>query len=106
MKKILVSLFLLGILLLPVIVFAQMPPVPGQISSIENLYDKIKTAAWSIFALVALVCFIIAAVLFLSAGGDPDKIKQARLAFMWGVGGVVVAVLAYSIVSIVTGVLR
>ena len=44
---------------------------------------------------------IIAGILFLVSGGDAEKIKTARNAFIWGVVGIVVGLLAFSIVSLV-----
>lgn len=98
MKKILLSLMLLSILALPVAVFAQ--PV-NTITSLNQLADKIKTAAWTVFGIIALVCFVIAGVKFLTAGGVAEKVIEARTAFLWGVAGVVVGILAYSIISII-----
>lgn len=89
---------LLGILALPVAALAQ---PTGKIGSIDELAEKIGRAAWSVFGIVALICFIVAGILFLTAAGNPEKIQQARNAFLWGVAGVVVGILAYSIIKII-----
>jgi hypothetical protein len=106
MKKIIVSLLLLSILVLPITAMA-IPTQPGEgdIGDIEGLYDKIGTVAWVVFAMVALICFLIAGILFLTAAGNPAKIAIARNAFLWGVAGVVVGVIAFSIVKIVQNAL-
>lgn len=62
-------------------------------------------AAGLIFGGVAVICFLIAGVLFLTAKGEPEKIKQARSAIYWGVAGVVVGILAFSIIAIVSNIL-
>ncbi len=98
MKKIVVSLILLSILFMPVMVFAQ-PNV--NITSIDQLVTAIKRPLWIIFGLIALIAFVVAGILFLTAGGDPEKIKLARTAFLWGIVGIVVGILAYSIVTII-----
>lgn len=90
---------LLAALALPVLATAQGMPSGG--ASLEQLINGIKSAAWMIFGAVAVVCFIIAGILFLTAAGNPEKIVQARNAFLWGVAGVVVGILAYSIITIV-----
>ncbi len=97
MKKIAVSLILLSILLAPVMAFA----IPKPIGSLDGLVNAIKDPLWVIFGLIALICFVIAGILFLTSAGDPEKVKLARTAFLWGVVGVVVGILAYSIVAII-----
>lgn len=98
MKKIVVSLILLTVLLAPALAFAQ----PGvTIGSIEQLVNAIKRPLWIVFGLIALIAFVVAGILFLTASGDPDKIKTARTAFLWGIVGVVVGIVAYSIVTII-----
>jgi len=98
-QKILTSLFCIAVLSLPVMALAQ--SVPGQIGSLDALVSSIKPFIWSIFGLIALICFLIAGILFLTAAGNPEKVAQARTAFLWGVAGVVVGVLAFSIVAII-----
>ena len=102
MNKIkLVGIFL-GILLLPIAVFAQ-PSVNSL--SLCSLIHSIENAAWIVFGGIAVICFVVAGILFLTAGGTPEKIQAARSAFLWGVAGVVVGIIAFSIVAIVgTGI--
>jgi hypothetical protein len=101
MKKIAVSLLLLGALVLPVVAMGIPAPGEGAVGSIDSFYDIIGRAAWIVFAIIALIMFIVAGIKFLTAGGDPAKVGEARMAFIWGVAGVVVAVIAFSIVGIV-----
>jgi len=96
-QKIVASLILLGLLALPVLAFAQ---PTNTIESIDQLYDVVARAIWVIFGIIALVMFVIAGILFLTAAGQPERIVQARQAFLWGVAGVVVGILAFSIVTI------
>ena len=101
MRKILATLILSGLLALPVTAIAQMPPTPPTLTW-PTFYSYVTAAIWWIFAFVAIIMFIIAGFLFLTAGGDPDRVAKARNAFLWGVIGVVVAILAYSILRIIT----
>lgn len=98
MKKIVVSLILLSILFVPVMAFAQPTTTIG---SLDQLVNAIKRPLWVVFGLIALIAFVIAGILFLTAAGDPEKIKNARNAFLWGVVGIVVGIVAYSIVTII-----
>src|SRR3989344_1660139 len=102
MKKIIVSLLLLSAVLVPVTAFAQ-PNVT--ITDLDQLIAALKAPIWTIFVLIALIAFITAGILFLTASGDPEKIKTARTAFLWGMVGVVVGIIAFSIVTIIENAL-
>jgi len=68
--------------------------------SIQELSDKMAKVMWTVFSLIVVICMLVAGILFLTSGGDPEKIKTARLAFIWGVVGVAVGIIAYSIIEI------
>jgi len=97
MKKIIVSFLLLSVLFMPALAFAQ----PGvTINSLDQLVTVIKRPLWVVFGLIALIAFVISGILFLTAAGNPGKIAQARTAFLWGVVGVVVGTVLYSIITV------
>lgn len=107
-SKILTSLLLAAVLLTPVLTLAQTSTgsIPGRpdvssISDLDALYEKIGDLMWKVVAIVALVLFVIAGIQFMTAQGDPGKVATARLFVLWGVVGVVIAALAYGIVSII-----
>ena len=101
-KKTLLSITLISAVILPAVAMAQ---PAKQITDINQLANAISRAIWIVFGIVALVCFVIAGVLFLTSAGNPEKVQAARSAFLWGVAGVVVGVLAFSIVKIVENLL-
>jgi hypothetical protein len=96
---------ILTLLVLPVAALAINNPVPNptgaQVSSINELINNVLNGIWIVFGAIAVIMFIIAGVLFLAAQGNPEKVAQARQAFLWGVAGVVVGIIAYSIIAIV-----
>ena len=111
MKKGKIALVTLGILLLPVLAFAQMestaPGGPGgTIGSLQQIIHDIENAMGLIFGAIAVICFLVAGILFLTAGGDPEKVQKARGAFMWGIAGVVVGIIAFSIIAIVGSIIK
>lgn len=98
-KKILTPV-LLGFFTLPFTVFAQLHTYgPGV--SIQTIVTNIEMAAGLVFGCIAVICFVVAGVSFLTAGGSAEKIKTARSAFFWGLGGVVVGIAAFSIIALV-----
>jgi len=106
MRKVLITPLFLGALILPTAALAlALPGTPSPITTMQTLYDKIGTAIWYIFAVAALAMFVVAGISFLTAQGDPGKLETAKKAFIWGVVGIVAAVLAFSIVNIVKDLL-
>ncbi|MFH1968074.1 MAG: hypothetical protein ABIJ84_01660 [bacterium] len=74
-------------------------------TDIYSLGVAIANIVWVVFTVIAVISFVVAGILFLTAQGDPGKITTARQAVIWGVGGVVVAILGFAIISIIGGVL-
>jgi len=79
------------------------PRVNGDITALGNI---IVNKVWIVFTIIAIIMFVIAGILFMTAQGAPEKIATARQAFLWGVAGVAVGILAYTIVTIVGSLLR
>ena len=106
-KKIGLNLMVAGLTVLPFISLAA--TIPGEPTagsySVGGIVSAIIDKVWVVFAGIALILFIWAGVRFLTAGGDPEKIQEARQAALWGVVGVVVMVLAFSIFSIANNIL-
>ena len=73
----------------------------GSTLSISSIGLGIANAAWIVFTIIAVVAFVIAGILFLTAFGETDKISKAKSAFIWGVVGIIVALLAFGITSLI-----
>lgn len=93
--------------ILPLVTMAQVGGAPPTSFSpnLTSLGQIIINQLWIIFTIMAVVMFVISGILFLTSQGDPDKVTKARSAFLWGVAGVVVGVLAYTIIALVRGAL-
>ena len=105
MKKIILVLTLLAVLTMPVMALAQISTAPPTINTdLEGLGGKIVSAVWIVFTVIVIIMFVIAGILFLTAQGSPEKVATARLAFLWGVVGVVVGILAYTMITVVTSI--
>jgi len=101
MNRKLITLSNVAILLvLPVAALAFNPggvPNAAPNLTINQLVDVVFSILWPIVVAFAIIMFILAAFLFMTAQGDPVKLQQARSAVIWGVVGVAVALLAFSI---------
>jgi len=75
----------------------------GTISSTTELVGLIlglvNWFAWFV-ALAAVLFGLYAGVLFITAGGDDEKITKAKNILLYAIVGIVVAILAFSIVNI------
>ena len=78
----------------------------GGVFDIQTLVNTVLSKLWIVFAAAAVIAFLYAGLIFLTANGAPDKIATARLAFLWGVVGIAVGILAYTIITIVSSLLR
>ena len=81
--------------------FKSTAPAQNGITSIGAFLGNILKVVWLIFAAFAIIMFIIAGIKFFSAQGDPQALGVARQFVIWGVIGIVVAVVGFSMVAIV-----
>lgn len=100
MNKKILSLVILLLLLGPAVSFAVVDSIQSLMAAIVN------GVLWVVFGGIVVICFVYSGILFLSSGGSPEKISRARQSFLWGVVGVVVGIIAYSIVKILETALR
>lgn len=102
MNKIIISLIALVVVISPVMALAQIGGTPPTISlDLTALGNKIASTMWIVFTILAVIMFVVAGIQFLTAQGDPEKVQAARGSLIWGVVGVVVAILAFTIITIV-----
>ena len=103
MNKKIISVASAVMLALPVLTLAFNPgPIPTSNAglTINQLVDILFSILWPVAVAFFIVIFVIAGFLFATAGGDPDKTKGARDAVIYGAVGVVVALVAFSIVFV------
>jgi hypothetical protein len=94
-----VSLFLA----LPFVALGVATPSGGYQNWVANIMAKVETAVWQFFFGITVIMFIVAGILFVTANGDPGKIKTAKTAVIWGVVGIIVATISFGIVGLVSG---
>lgn len=96
------GLFLVGV---PFFSGAVAPvPTSGTITDAGGIYETLCEAANWFFAFVmvlAIIAILYSALLFFTAGGDEKKVSRARQFIFYGIVGIIVAVLAKSIIYVV-----
>lgn len=98
---------ILYLLALPSIAFGQFfPTMPSLTSGVDLLSlitiiaSLIINATWIVSVAFVIIMFVVAGFKFVTAQGDPSKVSDARNAVIWGVGGIIVILLAFSILVV------
>ena len=99
MNKKLLSLVIFGSLILPVLTLAVAQPPPTK--DVWTIITNITNLVYGLLLAVAVLFVIIAGFQYLTAGGDPEKLKTARDKIMYAAIAVLVGVAATGIVNIV-----
>ena len=100
-------------LALPAFVFAQQGPPPsnvpqGNITSLQSILNLLCVVfAWAFWFLIvlAVIFVIIAAFKYLTAAGDPEKVKSAGNTLLYAAVAIGVALLARAVPLVVAGFL-
>ncbi len=102
MKKIITALLLISLVTIPAISMADEPTDhPGTKLDLWDALEKVINYLFALLIIVAVIFLLIAGILFVTAQGDPDKVKKARDFVLWALIGVIVGVLAYALVNFV-----
>lgn len=82
-------------------------PAPTIVSNLDDFFALICTASnllFTIIIILSLIIFLYAAFLFLTGGGSEDNQKKARAFLLYGIIGIIVALLAKGMVLVVVNV--
>lgn len=105
MKKIFILLLIFLCIAPTVILAGPLAPPVRPTGGFTNIWDFflaiLGNIIWMVFVAVAIVMFIYAGFMFVTASGEPAKLHSAKMALIGGFIGVVVAVLAISIPYII-----
>ncbi len=94
-----------ALLLSPLAAFAQVTSPPGAVvTSIGDVMRIVETAvnwAFSLILILAVLFIFYSAWLYMTAGGDPETVTKAKKNLLYAVIGIVIALLARSIIALV-----
>jgi len=101
-NKIIAFGIIAGLLVIPIMAFAiTIPGTPQGGKTIQTILDSVLTPVWQVTFAIAVVMFITAGIMFMTAAGDPNMLSRGRQTVIWAVIGLAVAVLAFSIDTVV-----
>jgi hypothetical protein len=89
---------------LPIAVLAQTPTIPD-VDVIEVL-GRLTNWLWTILLMAGVIAVIISGYMFVTSGGDPERIRTAWKLAVYSIVGVIVAGLAWGIVAIIRAVVE
>jgi hypothetical protein len=103
------SVLLVGLLVLPFGFALGLEKPPTNVwknwSDIEDFVDFVMQAVYTIFLIAVVICLVLAAFNFITAGGDETKYENAKKWVKFAVIGVVIALLAGGVVTLLTNLL-
>jgi len=91
-KKVLFSI-LSGILVLPSLASAQ---------TLESMADAAVHVALYVVSAIVVIMWLVTGVLFLSAQGDPSKLKAAKTALFAAIAGTILVIVASGAIGLVS----
>lgn len=90
-------------------VFAAPPsPIDSGVDSMSDVVGLIQdVAGWfqAIVLIIAIIMIMYSGFLWMTAGGDDDKLTSARRTLIYGLVGIAVVVLAYTATAIITNLM-
>ncbi len=92
----------IGLITLPLLASAQ---GEGGIVSITQMAQNVAQVVWLVATIIIVILWVVTGILFLSAQGDPGKLKTAKTALFSAVGGTAIVILAYSAITIISNAL-
>ena len=81
-------------------------PVGGKISNLTDAVVVVTLYLLSIIGLIALLFIVFAGIKYMTSVGDEEKMKSAKSAFHSAVFGLIVALMAYGILSVINYILN
>jgi len=94
-------------LALPLIALAEEPPqITLEADTLVDLFDQIKTWFAEAIFILGIVMVLYAAFLYMTSAGDDTRIDKAKKTFIYGIVGIIIAMLAYGIWTSVESFLK
>ena len=82
-------------------VFAQ-EDKPKEINELFGVLDNILKYVFPLAGLICVIFIIIGGYMWISAAGDPSRVKTAQNTLTWAIIGLVVVLLAVDVIEVIT----
>ena len=78
----------------------------GNNDDLSTIIAKILNAVFVLLGIIAVVMIILGGISYATSQGDPGKVKKGKDTILYGIIGLIVALLAFAIVNFVLGSLN
>jgi len=104
----------LAVLALPVMAAVEPPPTGYKLPAVApattgagliTLVDVVTNWIFAIFVVLTIIFVLLAAFQFVTAGGDAEKVGEARQKLIWASVGIIVALASKGLVPIIRSIL-
>lgn len=75
----------------------EQPCLPSSLTNLWNAVVRILNFVWPVFVGFAILMFLVSGFLFLSSQGEAGKLKLAKDSLIFGIIGVIVGLLSFSL---------
>jgi fumarate reductase subunit D len=112
MKTKLLAASLIGLQLLPVLVLAQITPLPPappgarSIGGLTNILRFVVDIIFTVLMILAIIFILFAAFYYLTAMGDPTKVGKAHNMLIYAAVAIAVALIAQGVEFVVRTVIE
>lgn len=73
--------------------------------SVENVVINVTQVVTGIIGVLAILMIVVSGVMYITSGGDQNRVDTAKRMLTYSIVGLVVALLAFTIVSTISGAL-
>ncbi|MBR3256946.1 hypothetical protein IKG02_01500 [Candidatus Saccharibacteria bacterium] len=73
----------------------------GKVTDIKTLVPKVVNALLYVIGILAVIMIIFGGITYTTSAGDSAKVTKAKNIILYGIVGLIVAILAYAIVNFV-----
>ena len=116
MKKTLASIFITSVLVVSFggvasavetipSTFASLPVLATTGSGAVNAITQLTNWLFVILSIIAVIFIILAGLQFITAGGNPEAVGEARMKLMYAAVGIAVALLARAVPAVLSSIL-
>lgn len=93
-------LLIVFILLFTLFAYPSLVSAQANVQEMETVFENVVRLALALVAIVCLIILVAGGFKYFSAGGDKDATYKAKLTLTYGLGGLIIALSAWIVVSL------
>ena len=82
----------------------QLPGGPATGLALLDLVDLLTNWVFAIFVILAIIFVLLAAFQFVTAGGEAEKVSEARQKLIWAAVGIIIALISKGLVPVIKNI--